>query len=227
MAIDLTWKGRAWPRARITGHSNVIRIDERSGRPLTIATNAVDVAVTGAGRKYDLNGPAAFWRNFATMAPDDDQRVLDFVRRRGDPFGELSPELPISAGGWAALTVRLRPIANLWDQPDADGVSHVTIDDVRRGQISGDIMNSPQFQRGIRWDMQIDESGSLKTHMEAKGLAAFMLASSLIHLQLRQPMSICQQCGDWFAVQRQGTRFCTPSCRAAYSTKAKGDKSNG
>jgi hypothetical protein len=227
MAIDLTWKGRAWPRATITGHSNVIRIDERSGRPQTIAANAVDVAVTGAGRKHDLSGPAAFWRNFATMSPSDDRKVLDFLRRHGDPFGELSPETPINAGGWAALTVRLLPIATLWDQPGADCVSHITIDDDRRGKISTDIMNSPQFQRGIKWEMKIDEIGSLKSHMAAQSLAAFMLASSLIHLQLRQPMSVCEQCGDWFAVQRQGTRFCTPSCRAAYSTKIKGDKTDG
>ena len=106
MAIDLTWKGRAWPRATITGHSNVIRIDERSGRPQTIAANAVDVAVTGMGRKYDLNGHAAFWRNFATLSPDDDRRVLDFLRRHGDPFGELSPQSPINAGGWSAITHR-------------------------------------------------------------------------------------------------------------------------
>lgn len=183
---------------------------------------AAEIATTGKGREYELNGPAGFWRNFATMEPDDDDAIVDFIRRKGDPLGQLSPDVVIDTGQWKSVADWLWFMADLWDDPPAaDGVSRITEDDARRVRVTEAIIESPLFQRGIEWRPAVNAKGDLVVRLSPKRLVEFMLASAVLQAQTRELMSRCEQCGDWFAVQRQGTRFCSASCRAASSTSKK------
>jgi hypothetical protein len=218
---DLEWKGRAWPAASISGKIKTVLRDARGGSRLG-AHMALEIEASGGGREYELRGPAGFWRNFAETQPDDPERVLDFIKRKGCPFGELGPDQPTDTGDWPSVAAWLIPIAQLWGAPGEDGVSLINISDEQRGRITKEIVEAPLFQRGVQSDIWIDESGTLRSKMTARSLAAYMLASAVGFVQLRQPMAICQQCGDWFGLQRAGTKFCSASCRATFSTQRKG-----
>lgn len=189
---------------------------------------AAEITTSGRGREYEVHGPAAFWRNFATMMPDDDDSVIDFVRRKGDPFGRLSPKSPINTAQWRGAGDWLSFAADLWEPEGADGVSRVGPDDAKRARVTEGLIKMPLFQRGIEWLPVVDAKGDLAVQVSPKNLLCFMLASAVLQAQLRTPMARCEQCGDWFGVQRQGTRFCSPSCRAAHSSeKSKKGESDG
>ncbi len=181
---------------------------------------ACEIATTGAGREYELTGPWAFWRNFAAIRPDDEAAVLDFIRRRGDPFNELSPDTPTDTADWPSVAVRLRPLASFWSDADNEGISNYLADDARRIALSKDIIAAPVFKQSLGFDIRIDnDTGKLNSALKTHSLAGFMLASALLHLNTGQPMAVCANCGDWFAMMREGTRFCSASCRAMHSTR--------
>ncbi len=213
---DLEWKGRAWPAAIVTEKMKV-RTGERG-----TSRFACEIVTTGTGREYELHGAWGFWRNFSFLKADDEAAVLDFVRRRGCPFGDLGPDKPTDSGDWPSVSTSLEPLAVLWDPPDADGVSRISVEDKQRIAAIESLFTSLLSRQDIKFNIQIDGAGHIRTLMKANSLAGFMRASAMFHLQGKTEMSVCAQCGDWFGIQRQGTKFCSPSCRAAFSTRNKG-----
>ena len=216
---DLEWQGRAWPAA-VVGEKVKVRTGERGSSRF-----ACEIATTGSGRDYKLQGAWGFWKNFATLLPDDEAAVADFVRRRGDPFGELGPDRPTDSGDWPTVSKWLAPVADFWRPPDADGVSRVIVDEKRVDTVTAMFADLLE-KKAIEFKMTISGTGDLRAIMVARSLAGFMKASAFLNFQSNAEMAICQQCGDWFALQRQGTKFCSPSCRAAFSTKHK-EAANG
>ncbi|KZS55259.1 hypothetical protein AS890_14705 [Rhizobium anhuiense bv. trifolii] len=79
---------------------------------------------------------------------------------------------------------------------------------------------SQEFRERINYVPHIWD-GTFSVRLNTETLAAFMIASAILHLHSRVDMAVCQQCGDWFVLQRRGTQFCSPSCRAAHSTSTK------
>ena len=213
---DLEWTGRAWPAAKVTGKVKVRTGDRGS------AAYACEIVTTGAGREYALQGAWGFWRNFARIAADDETAVVDFIRRRGDPFGELGPDKPTDSGDWPSVSTYLDAIALLWGDADAEGISRVVTGDEQRVETVGKLFVSLQQQKAIGFNNKINWTGHIRATVVANSLAGFMGASAFFHLLGKTEMGVCQECGDWFGIQRQGTKFCSPSCRAAFSTKSKG-----
>ena len=197
---ELVWAGRAWPAAEIIG---------RTGEDFAFKTS-------GKGRPLELDGPAAWWRNFSELNLDDPDAVTGFVRRRGDPFGALSPTTQANSSQWGGVAAVLKLAASCWTR-NRVGTS------VFVGQGPGvmrAMVASPSFQHGIEYEPWVVR-GEFSLRIVAKTLAAFMTASATFHVQSRVDMAVCQHCGDWFVERRRGTQFCSASCRAASSTLKK------
>ncbi len=196
---ELIWTGRAWPAAEIVG---------RTGEDFTFKTS-------GKGRPVELVGPAAWWRNFSELNLDDPVAVIGFVRRRGDLFDTLSPTIQADSSQWLGVAAVLKLAASSWSRnrvgPSAcfpqPGVMQALVD-------------SSLFRNGVDYVPHV-VSGKFSLRIVAKTLAAFMTTSAIFHLHNQAEMALCQHCGDWFVERRRGTQFCSPSCRAAYSTSKK------
>ncbi|MDW9488838.1 hypothetical protein GOC72_28465 [Sinorhizobium medicae] len=207
----LTWNGRAWPAAEIVG---------RTGEDFVYKTS-------GKGRSLELVGPAAWWRNFSELNLDDPDAVIDFLRRHGDPFSQLSRTTQGDTGGWKYLSGLLRLAASCWTTI-IPPTSLCT--DFDNGYVIEALLASPLFADSVAFVPKVAEirigasvRRGLTLDLIPENLASYMIMSAILHLEHHADMAVCQQCGDWFALQRRGTRFCSPSCRAANSTsKGKG-----
>lgn len=217
-AIDaeLMWSGRAWPAAEIVG---------RSGEHFTFRTS-------GKGRPLELVGPAAWWRNFSELDVDNSDAVIDFVRRRGDPLGRLSRTTHGDTAGWKYLSGLLKLAASCWTTIIPPTSLCTEFDN---GYVIETLLASPPFAESVAFVPHVAEiriAARVRRHgltmrINPKDLAGYMIASAILHLENHVDMAVCEQCGDWFVLQRRGTRFCSPSCRAAYSTESKKGESDG
>lgn len=196
---ELIWKGRAWPAAEIVG---------RTGQDFTFKTS-------GHGRPVELAGPAAWWRNFSELNLDDPDAVIGFVRRRGDPTGMLSPSTQSDSSQWFDVAAPLKLAATCWTRNRVGRSACVP----QTGFMEA-LAASREFRERINYVPHIWD-GAFSVRLNAETLAAFMITSAILHLHSRVDMAVCQQCGDWFVLQRRGTQFCSPSCRAAHSTSKK------
>ena len=99
-------------------------------------TDALIIETSGKGRPYDVTHAEAWWRDFAELPIDDERRVLSFLARRGDPFGQLAPDgKQISTYHWLGLKAVLEQAAAAWDpQPDETGVSRFRPENARTSQ---------------------------------------------------------------------------------------------
>ncbi|MER9233643.1 hypothetical protein NKI56_16325 [Mesorhizobium sp. M0622] len=227
---ELIWTGRAWPAAEIVG---------RTGDDFTFKTS-------GKGRPVDLVGPAAWWRNFSELNLDDPDAVIGFVRRHGDPFGQLSPTTQGDTAGWAYVLALLKLAASCWTR-NRDGTgtaletalakvaqgravpSLCTVWD--NGYVIDALLASPLFVASVAFVPHVGEVGEGVTARRGvtmriipENLAAYMMTSAILHLENHVSMAPCEQCGDWFVERRRGTQFCSASCRAAHSTSKKEKK---
>lgn len=200
---ELFWGGHAWPAAQIVG---------RTGEDFIFKT-------TGKGRFIQFREPAAWWRNFSEIDLNDADAVIGFVRRRGDPFGVLSPTNETDSSRWFEILAPLELAASRWTR-NRTGTSACEHGHV--GFISA-LAACSEFREGVDYRPQaLDEGFSLAILPQT--LAGFMITSAILHLQNRVDMAVCQQCGDWFVERRRGTQFCSASCRAASSTSKKEKK---
>ncbi|MGO6724405.1 MULTISPECIES: hypothetical protein [Rhizobium] len=212
---ELIWKGRAWPAAEIVGRTDKGHISFRT---------------SGKGRPLELVGPAAWWRNFSDLNLDDPGAILDFTRRRGDPFGLLSPTTQGDTGGWKYLSGLLKLAASCWTTI-IPPTSLCT--DFDNGYVIEALLASPMFDVSFVPHVAEIRIGAsvrrgLNMHIIPKDLGAYMVASAVLHLENHVAMAVCQHCGDWFELKRRGSMYCSPSCRAAASTETKkGRKSHG
>ncbi|MGO6843930.1 hypothetical protein ELH67_10945 [Rhizobium ruizarguesonis] len=178
---------------------------------------------SGKGRPLELVGPAAWWRNFSELSFDNSDSIVDFLRRRGDPFGQLSPTMQGDTGGWKYLSGLLKLAASCWTTI-IPPTSLCT--DFDNGYVIEALLASPMFDvtfvphvAEIRIGASVRRG--LNMHIIPKDLGAYMVASAVLHLENHVDMAVCEQCRDWFVLQRRGTQFCSPSCRAAHSTSKK------
>ncbi len=223
---SLIWNGRAWPKASVSKTVHII-YKEAPGGPRSGTGEAFEIQTTGKGREYEETGAAAWWRNFSELDLANPDAVIGFVRRRGDPFGQLSPRDPIDTSQWPSVTALLKPAAACWDGHRSGtsvyGNGGTTYVEHRR--VINALLNSTLYREGITYTPRLQSDGYLSIQMTATSLAAFMVASAVLQMARQNTcMAICQQCGDWFEQLRTGTKFCSPSCRAAHSTSKKEKK---
>jgi hypothetical protein len=161
-----------------------------------------------------------WWRDFAETPFHDEARVVSFIQRRGDPFGILSPERPISTAhhderhgwNWENLRTALATAALAWAGPD----------DVMKSSFIG--TDSPaDFLQMRAAEAFEDELGvvhkGLEAVVSAQSLRSYMLEAAASSLRLKRPMQRCAFCMSWFNLAHAGAEFCSPSCRAATANK--------
>ncbi|MCF6110834.1 hypothetical protein [Mesorhizobium muleiense] len=209
---ELIWTGRAWPAAEIVG---------RTGDDFTIKTS-------GKGRPLELVGPAAWWRNFSELNLEDSDAIIGFVRRHGDPFGQLSQTTQGDTAGWAYVVGLLKLAASCWTRI-IPPTSLCTVWD--NGYVIDALLASPLFVERVAFVPHVGEVGTDVTARRGvtmriipENLAAYMITSAILHLEDHVSMAPCEHCGDWFVERRRGTQFCSASCRAASSTSKKEKK---
>lgn len=202
---ELVWEGRAWPAAEIVGRTGEDFIFETSGK----------------GRPMQFRGPAAWWRNFSELDLNDPGAVIAFVRRRGDPFGKLSPTVQADSSRWFDILAPLELAASRWSR-NRTGTSVC----IPQTGFMEALTACPEFREGVDYRPQVLD-GAFSLAIVPQTLAGFMLTSAILHLQSRVDMALCQHCGDWFVERRRGTQFCSASCRAAHSTHTKKGDSDG
>ncbi|MBB4341394.1 hypothetical protein [Rhizobium leguminosarum] len=216
---ELIWKGRAWPKAFVGKTLDVVYKDSADGGR-TGTGKAFDIQTTGKGREYEILGRAAWWRNFSELDVTDPDAVIRFVRRRGDPFGDLEHRDYADTLRWPVLAALLKPAAGCWTS-DRSGTSVFAASPIEQRRAIETMIWSEHWL--IDYQPFVDDSVNfpLSIRMAATSLAAFMIASAVEMTNYKTKMAICEHCGDWFEELRSGTRFCTPSCRAAYSASKK------
>src|SRR5262249_18940264 len=109
----LIFRGRRWPGVQPLGGATIERFYQFAFR------------ASGDGQQWDTDRPMAFWRNFAAIDLTHRKEVLAFIKRHGDPFGDLDrePARPNQSpdgtnAKWPALKRALREIAQAWEPLD-------------------------------------------------------------------------------------------------------------
>src|SRR5262245_25147212 len=136
MREPLFFSGIRWPAARVVARKQVVDYNpDHHGRKVPFADTLI-IETTGQGRPYRTLHAEAWWRDLAELALDDEKRVLSFLRRRGDPFGELAPGgKQISTYDWRYVKTVLERAVVAWEpQPDATGVSHFRLEKRRSAE---------------------------------------------------------------------------------------------
>jgi hypothetical protein len=178
-----------------------------------------ELTTGGRGRRWEATEPEGFWRTLAELDIDSGKQVRSFVRRHGDPFGQLAADAPQHTGHWKNLAALLGVAARAWEPPGRDGVSRLTRDRDRLGEAMYFLRDAEMpLLKGVEPTVYPTD-GSIV--LRATSLAAFMAVSASMHLQQRVAMRQCQHCRTWLAIGRSDTRFCSASCRVYHSQKRK------
>src|SRR5262245_47679747 len=213
----ILFSGMSWPAARVVDRSPIVR-EFVSELPEPPKSWVFTLAATGKGRAWSTMHPQAFWRDFAEelLYYDNEARVLAFVRRRGDPYGEINRKGGTAdTAKWMALTSYLFQLAQAWDPEDDDGVS-------RRSNDAARLNPALAFWRQfvlpdyVRADLEPDPDGGAEVVLRAKTLGSFMALSAGSALARAIPMRRCQHCTSWLEAPRKDIRFCSGSCRALF-----------
>jgi hypothetical protein len=171
------------------------------------------LATTGQGQRYQVDSVEGWWRDFAEIQVGIEHRAVSFVRRRGDPRGELAPERSTDTGRWAPLLNLLRPAALCWERRDDFEISKfIAADDRVEFFLSTLPPTWATEQMGLAYR-------GLTPIPVAHTLAGYLVASAISALRRRIPMRRCGYCSSWFELHRRGAMFCSPSCRAAHFNK--------
>lgn len=219
----LKWSGRAWPAAFV-GKTVHIVYKNWGGGPRTSSGEAFEIQTTGKGREYHVFELGTWWRNFGELDLADPDAVIGFVRRKGDPFGQLSAREPTDTSLWPQLVDPLKEAAACWTD-NRTGLSVLTDSDLKQREAIRHLAHLPPFRHGIQYVPYLEpRDGRLNLRIIPENLASFMVFSALQQLEMGTKMMVCKQCGDWFSILRRGARFCSPSCRAAHSTSKKEKK---
>jgi hypothetical protein len=218
---NLEWTGRAFPAARVSGPVPILVkvIDRETRREETRRDEAFEISTSGNGREYLETGPKAYWINFALIANDDADAIQTFVRRHGDPFGTLTANQPTSNVEWSQLQSYLLPAYRLFDpvKPNGSQSRGFYAHDRNVGQ---HLLDSP-YMRDIDYVPEIGAMGQFNVRVIARSLAGFMVASAITLFTRVMRVRPCSHCGEFFRLERRDTQFCSPSCRALFSTAKK------
>ncbi|MCA1365818.1 hypothetical protein I6F15_00115 [Bradyrhizobium sp. BRP14] len=168
----------------------------------------------GKGRRWSTKKPLAFWRTFAEIPVLDTypepEVAAGFVSRYGDLYGTM-PEEPGNLFHWRMLSALLRAAAQAWDDPDEDGISHLT--------------KEQQRLRLARYFLRDEQPLVVKmvngTTPAAKNLHDFMILSAAFHLEAEIPMRRCLECGHWTDASHAKTRYCSNACLIRASLQRK------
>jgi hypothetical protein len=208
----LLFSGLRWPAAQVAGR-RLVAVPATGFSSDTGEVEALVLTTTGQGQRYQVDSVEGWWRDFTEILVGDEHRAVSFVRRRGDPRGELTPDRSTHTGLWAPLLNLLRPARLCWEHRNSFEVSKFIAADDR--------VELFLSQLPATWAME--EMGlayrGLAPIPVAHTLAAYLMASAISALRRRVPMRRCIYCSSWFELHRREAMFCSPSCRAAHFNK--------
>jgi len=206
------FSGLRWPAAHVAGR-RLVAVPATGFISDADEVEALVLATTGQGQRYQVDTVEGWWRDFTEILVGDERRAVSFVRRRGDPGGELAPDRPINTGRWASLLNILRPAALCWKRRDDFETSRFVADDDRVAF----------FLQTLPATWAAEEMGlayrKLTPVPVAHTLAGYLMASAISALRRQVSMRRCLYCTSWFELHRSEAMFCSPSCRAAHFNK--------
>jgi hypothetical protein len=201
--ITPEYSGRAWPAVASVGRVQKV----------------IGLKASGKGKPFKAETAQAWWRNFAQIDVASETDVVGFVQRHGDPLDELGSTGFSDTSKWAEIQKPLKAAAEYW-LPSRNHVSQTyALFPERRTKALNALAYSEWFK--VRQEQAVVGS-DFTFRAIAENLAAYMILSALINIKRNIHMTACRNCSDWFELQRQGSKFCTPSCRAIYSKSKKG-----
>jgi hypothetical protein len=209
MREPLLFSGIRWSGAKVVARRQIVGTG-LAGKKVPL-TDALIIETTGKGRRYDVTHAEAWWRDLADLSIDDERRVLSFLARRGDPFGELAPDgKQISTHQWLGLKAVFGQAAAVWAPlPDETGVSRFRPEML-------EIAERFLHNFGTEWTSQLSVVyRGLLPVLSAKILAAYMCAAAAASLRAGLDMRRCDYCSSWFTLHYANARQCSASCRAA------------
>jgi hypothetical protein len=205
----LLFSGSRWPAAQATGR----RLAAVLATGFVTDTDEVEVvtlATTGQGQRYQVDTVEGWWRDFAELLVGDEHGAVSFVRRRGDPRGELTPDRPTHTGRWAPLLNVLFTAALCWESRlDLEISKFVATDDRIELFLSLLPATWAKEELGVAYH-------GLDPIPVAHTLAGYLIASAISAIRRRVPMRRCTYCSSWFELHRREAVYCSPSCRAAH-----------
>jgi hypothetical protein len=209
MRERLLFSGIRWSGAKVVARKQVVGTG-LAGKKVPL-TDALIIETSGNGRSYSVTHAEGWWRDFAELSIDDERRVLSFLARRGDPFGELAPDgKQISSHHWLGPMASLRHAAAGWDPwLDETGVSKFRPE---RLEIAARFLRSVPTE----WTEQLSVTyEGLIPVLSARTLAIYMCAAAAAALRAGLDMRRCDYCHSWFTLHYSNARQCSASCRAA------------
>src|SRR5262245_1784038 len=232
MREPLFFSGIRWPAARVVARKQVVDDDpDHRGRKVPFLDTLI-IETTGQGRPYSVDQVEGWWRDLAEFRLDDERRVLSFLQRRGDPFGELKSDgTQISTYDWRDLKKVLERAAQAWDpQPGETGVSHFHLEERSKadrmfasvtGRSDGRAADGRAGRASDGWAEELSGSfrGGITPTLRAKILAAYLCAAAAASVRGGLDMRRCDYCSSWFTLHYANARQCSDSCRAARFNK--------
>ena len=212
----LYFTGAGWPTAQVTGArpvtGNVIAPAGMVPRALPLVFDIA--AIGGKPRAWAAHAPEkAIWRSWVDAVADDTGgQVESFVRRFGDPLGQLTAKRAIDTARWLPLLADLTTLADAWSGADAS----TGISEVERADDAIAWLRVRGLQHAASLVIAVEPSGVPRLVLKADTLGTFMLASAVSALARKASMRRCRQCAIWFELPRIDTYFCSTVCRNAH-----------
>jgi hypothetical protein len=205
----LLFSGLRWPAAQVTGR-RLIAVPATGFSTDAGEVETLVLATTGQGQHYQVDSVEGWWRDFAEILVGAEERVVSFVRRRGDPLGELTPDRSTHTGRWAQLLNLLHIAALGWEhRNDLETSKFIAADDRIKLFLSLLPATWASEQMGLTYR-------GLTPMPVAHTLTGYLVASAISALRRQVPMRRCLYCSSWFELHRREAMYCSPSCRAAH-----------
>jgi hypothetical protein len=166
----------------------------------------------GQGRSYRLERPDSFWRSHSELDLGNQHQVRQFVRRWGDPLGELGSVPHVNVSRWEPIQLSLRAAAEVWSAEDDDGLSHC--DATRTKAAARALVDVTPATVWAQTTLRPSSDDPRIPEHHAQSLWAFMLLSALSDLRNANTMRRCirPSCRTWFTLRRVGALYCSQSC---------------
>jgi hypothetical protein len=214
----------------------------------------VEITTTGDGRAWTPEPVDATWRDLSDLDLADPEACQTFVRRVGDPSGELLktrrpegyvreaprqggpprirpiPAVPgkVVTSRWLPLAMALQQAERGWQAPDKLGVSHPVRDQMRWTE-AWDFLNQPVAQAALQKVQVARDPDGLGLVFTTSALDSFLIMQAELALERPLPMTRCLVCGSWFDIRRpnRAPRFCSATCRTVHHQQQKETLSHG
>jgi hypothetical protein len=216
--MDLVFSGTRWPRA--IARKGII--PPPTGEYLRVDNRRLEFHPGGKPVSWTARKPSALWRSFPgyNTSPEG---ALRFIRRHGDPESLMGMtdrngvfhECAYWSTNWKLFAELFSHIAQDWSPPDETGTSRF----VGAGGLAKDVVDSLNLDLKYHRGLDIDYDQVNGWQVRATTLLAFLSFSAADNWKAKVTHRVCLNCGDFFVLSDQRSRFCSGACRTAFSKR--------